>query len=135
MHELIIPAKIDHLYEAQAFVSGLMEEAGFSTRMTGSISLVVEEIFVNIAGHAYTPDEGEVKISCAIGSDKTIELTFEDSGKPYDPLAGEKPDIGLPAGQREIGGLGIFLYWTIMDNADYRYENGRNILTLRKKEE
>jgi len=135
MHELIIPANIDHLYEAQDFVTGLMEEAGFSTRMTGSISLVIEEIFVNIAGNAYSPGEGEVKIGCALEDSKTIELVFEDSGKPYDPLEEKTPDIELPAEEREIGGLGIFLYRTIMDEAEYRYENGKNILTLRKKEE
>jgi len=135
MHELIVPAKIDRLYEVQAFIEGLMEEAGFSMRMTGKISLVIEEIFVNIACHAYSPGEGDAVIRFTIGSDRSVELEFEDSGKPYDPLENESPDIGLSAEQREIGGLGIFLYRSLMDDAEYRYENGKNILTLRKKEE
>jgi len=133
--ELIVPAKIDRLYEVQAFVEGLMEEAGFSMRMINSIALVVEEIYVNIACHAYPSGEGDAVIRVTVGNDKSVELIFEDSGKPYDPLEKEKPDINLSAEEREIGGLGIFMYRSIMDETEYRYENGKNILTLRKKEE
>jgi len=135
MTELIVPAKLDRLYEVQGFVSGLMEQAGVGMRMMMKISLVVEEIFVNIACHAYTPDEGDAVIRCAVGSDHSVELEFEDSGKPYNPLDKESPDIGLPAEQREIGGLGVLLYKTIMDESEYRFEGGKNILTLKKKEE
>jgi len=132
---LIVPAKTELLYEVQAFTEGLMEEAGFGARMINSVSLVVEEIFVNIACHAYSPGEGDAAIRCAVGSDKSVTLEFKDSGKPYDPLDEKRPDIELPAEEREIGGLGIFMYRTIMDEAEYRFENGKNILTLRKKEE
>ena len=135
MKELIVPAEIERLYEVQAFVEGLMEESGLSMRMINRVSLVVEEIYVNIAGNAYFPGEGDVVIRCTIGDDHSLELEFEDQGKPYDPLEEAKPDINLSAEEREIGGLGIFLYRSIMDETEYRFENGKNILTLRKKEE
>jgi len=135
MDELIVPAKIDRLYEVQGFASGLMEQAGVGVRTMMKISLVIEEIFVNIACHAYAPGEGDTVIRCNVGSDHSVELEFEDSGKPYNPLDNESPDIGLQAEQREIGGLGVFLYKTIMDEIDYRLEDGKNILTLKKKEE
>jgi len=135
MHELTIPAKTERLYEAQAFAENLMDEAGFSPRMKNSIALVIEEIFVNIAAHAYEPEEGDVKIRIELEGKKSIKLEFEDEGKPYDPLEKESPDVGMTAEQRDIGGLGIFLYRSIMDEVEYKYENGKNILTLRKREE
>jgi len=134
MGEIILPAKIDRLYDAQAFVEGLMEEAGFSMRMTGQISLVIEEIFVNIASHAYSPGEGDVVVRFTAENDRSAVLEFEDGGKPYNPLEKENPDTSLTAEEREVGGLGIFLFKSIMDETVYRFENGRNILTLRKRE-
>ena len=42
------------------------------------------------------------------------------------------PDITKPAEEREIGGLGIYIVKKSMDEVLYRYEDGQNILTIRK---
>ena len=49
-------------------------------------------------------------------------------------LNGEKVVMTDPiaAQERGIGGLGIYLVRNIMDTVEYRYENGRNILTMVK---
>ncbi|MCL2487761.1 MAG: ATP-binding protein, partial [Oscillospiraceae bacterium] len=60
-------------------------------------------------------------------------MVFSDSGMPYDPLSAAAPDILLPAQEREIGGLGLFLVKKLMDSVTYRYEDGRNILTVEKR--
>ena len=39
----------------------------------------------------------------------------------------------LDAEQRQIGGLGIFMAKKLMDDIQYEFRNGQNILTLRKK--
>ena len=62
----------------------------------------------------------------------TVMITFVDHGIPYDPLAKEDPDIKLPADEREVGGLGIFMTKKIMDDVTYTYKDGKNILTLKK---
>ena len=36
------------------------------------------------------------------------------------------------AGQRQIGGLGIYMAKKLMDEIEYEYRDGKNILTLRK---
>ena len=64
------------------------------------------------------------------GSVFVIELI--DQGVPYNPLAKEDPDITLSAEERKIGGLGILLTKKSMDDVQYEYANGSNILTLRK---
>ena len=62
-----------------------------------------------------------------------VTLTFIDSGVPYDPLAKEDPTITRIKEGRKPGGLGIFMVKKTMDEMEYRYENGKNILTIRKK--
>ena len=44
-----------------------------------------------------------------------------------------EPDIGLSAEERQVGGLGIFLVKKTMDDVNYEYKDGQNILSLKKK--
>jgi len=62
-----------------------------------------------------------------------VSVSFMDHGKPFDPLKKKDPDVTLSAEERAIGGLGIFLVKKTMDDMEYRYEQGMNILTIRKK--
>jgi sigma-B regulation protein RsbU (phosphoserine phosphatase) len=95
------------------------------------IELAAEEVFVNIAHYAYEPGSGDVLISLRIEGDLT--LTFADRGKPFNPVEACRFDINKPAEERVPGGLGIFMAKNIMDEVSYRYEDGYNILTLRKR--
>ena len=62
-----------------------------------------------------------------------MTITFLDHGVPYDPLAKADPNTKLPAEERQIGGLGVFLTKKLMDDVSYEYRGGQNILTLKKK--
>ena len=64
---------------------------------------------------------------------RTDTMRMSDSGVPFDPLKKPDPDITLSAEEREIGGLGIFITKKTMDSVDYKYENGKNVLTMIKK--
>ena len=59
-------------------------------------------------------------------------FTLIDTGVPYDPLQKPDPDVTLPAEERQIGGLGIYMVKKSMDGMEYEYRNGQNILTIRK---
>ncbi len=106
------------------------------TDLLYKIDLAAEEIFVNIAHYAYKdklPEEqtGTAWITCTMEND-TLTMIFKDTGIPFNPLAKADPDITLSAKDRSIGGLGIFLTKKYMDSIDYKYENGENILTMKK---
>lgn len=65
----------------------------------------------------------------------TVSISFQDEGKPFNPLASEEPDVTLSARERRVGGLGglgIFLVRKSMDDVRYEYRDGKNILTIRK---
>ncbi len=118
---------------AQGFVDGLLESHGCPAAVKFEIDLAIEEIFVNIADYAYTPDIGDVVMKAELADDgMKLTLIFEDGGTPFDPLKRPDPDINLPASEREIGGLGIFLVKETMDEMKYEYRDGKNQLTLVK---
>ena len=48
-------------------------------------------------------------------------------------LLKEDPDITKSAGERPIGGLGIFMVKKLMDEIQYDFRDGKNILTIIKK--
>ena len=96
------------------------------------LDVAVEELFVNIASYAYGDKTGTAEISMELLPDRIIEITFCDTGIPYNPLAKPDPDVTLSAEERQIGGLGIYIVKKSMDDVLYRYENGQNILTIRK---
>ena len=60
------------------------------------------------------------------------EISFEDNGMPFDPLAKADPDVTLSVEDRPIGGLGIFMVKKSMDDVHYEYKDGKNIFTMRK---
>ncbi|MBR4514110.1 MAG: ATP-binding protein [Lachnospiraceae bacterium] len=128
-----IEATVDNLHEVLAFVDERLEAAECSMKAQMQLDLCVEELFVNIAHYAYTPNKGMAEISMEIDGDRMASVTFEDSGVPYDPLAKVDPDITLSADERPIGGLGIFMVKKNVDDIFYEHKDGKNILTIKKK--
>ena len=131
--ELTLEATDQNLNTAMDFVNGHLEEIGCPMKEQMQINIAVEELFVNVAHYAYAPKTGPVTLRVEVGEDqKDISITFEDQGVPFDPLAKPDPDVTMTAEEREIGGLGIFMVKKSMNGMTYRFENGRNILTIRK---
>ena len=133
LKELDIEAVNANMYKVIDFVTGLAKAGGASPKVLMDLELVVEEIFVNIANYAYAPGTGRAVITAELSEDpKAITVVFSDSGIKYDPLANEDPDITLPAEERPVGGLGVFLVKKLMDEASYEYSDGKNKLTVKK---
>lgn len=91
--------------------------------------LAAEEIFVNICSYAYKYEIGKVEFVFEVTN--KIVLRFCDNGVKYNPLE-SNADIDEYDIDTQIGGLGKFLTFSLVDNADYKYINNQNILTLTK---
>ena len=127
-------AKIENIEQITEFVDRELEERGCPAKQQIRIRTAIDEIVSNIARYAYAPDTGNVTVQFNYDeSDRSVLLTFTDEGVPFDPLQQEDPDTTLPAEEREIGGLGIFLVRKTMDEVGYVREDGKNILRIRKK--
>lgn len=134
MKEITVAATLDNLASVQDFIEVELEHCGCPMKAMMQISIAVEEIFVNIAHYAYHPSVGEATVRCAVGGEPLqVTIQFLDSGKPFDPLKKPDADVTLSAEEREIGGLGILLVKKSMDEVQYEYKDGCNILTLKKQ--
>lgn len=133
MTEIDIPARADRLDEVLEFVDAQLEETGCPVKVKMQLALAVEEIFVNIARYAYGSKKGKAVIRAEVSeAPSQITVTFTDQGEPYDPLSRDDPDITLTAEERKVGGLGIYLVKKNVDQVSYRYQEGKNILTIKK---
>ena len=127
------PAKTEVLTDVLAFAEQLLEKYECSMKQQTAICVALEEVFVNVARYAYGDAGGNVIFNISF-NEQTRKVIFQmiDEGVPFDPLKKPDPDITLSAEEREIGGLGIFITKKTMDEVTYRYENGKNILTMIK---
>ena len=130
---LYLPAVLDNLPHALALAEKGAEAAGvLPTKLIG-FALAVEEAFVNICTHAYHSASGQVELVCFSASapfPRSFVLEIADSGPEFDLLSIPEPDTTLGIEEREIGGLGVHFIRHFTDHADWRRENGKNILRL-----
>jgi uncharacterized protein (TIGR02172 family) len=132
-NELQIDAITENLEKVIDFVNKRLEAVDCSPKNIMQLDIAVEEIFVNIANYAYSPEIGTATVKVEVSdAPVTVTVTFTDNGVPYDPLKKADPDVSLSAEKREIGGLGIFLTKKVIDDISYEYKNGSNILTIKK---
>ena len=131
--ELTLPAQTERLPEVLAFVEEQLEEAGCPMKAQMQISVATEEVYVNIASYAYAPGSGVATIRLELTQEPAVVLTFIDSGIAFNPLEKEDPNVNLPAEERQIGGLGIFMTKKTMDEVRYERAGDRNVLTLIKR--
>ena len=132
MKELVIEADIEKLDQVLAFVDAELEAFECSMKAQMQLDIAVEEIYVNIAHYAYGEGQGMATIQMETEPGQTT-ITFIDSGTPYNPLEKEDPDISLPAEERPIGGLGIFMVKKSMDYVTYENRDGQNVFAITKK--
>lgn len=133
MKEMTIAATVENIGAVTDFVDEQLEALDCPMKAQMQINIAIDELFGNIAHYAYNPDVGEATVRVEVIDDPlSVVITFIDGGVPFDPLSAADPDTTLSAEERAIGGLGVFMVRKTMDDVSYRYENGRNILSIRK---
>ena len=97
-----------------------------------NLNLALEEAVTNVILYAY-PDgaDGLVDVE-AILKPHSLEFIITDSGVPFDPTTAPDVDITLPANERPLGGLGIYLVRQLMDELRYQRVNDKNVLSMTK---
>lgn len=134
MKEILLPARVENIDVVTDFVNEQLQELDCPVKAQIQIDVAIDELFGNIARYAYDNDEGEAIVRVESGDEgNSVTITFIDGGKPFDPLKRDDPDVTLSAAQRNIGGLGIFVVKRTMDDVSYKFENGKNILSIHKK--
>ena len=131
---LQVEANLDALQQVQGTVEEFGQAQNWPPKLIYQINLVLEELSINIINYAYDGDEPrKFDIRMALEAcDLTIDII--DDGRPFNPLSeAPAPDLDSDMDDRPIGGLGIHLVRTIMDDFHYKREAGKNHVTLVKK--
>ena len=105
---------------------------GLATQPALEVRLVAEEVLTNFVKHAHAlTDERGVELRLS-ASPESVRLEFRDAGAPFNPLDMPPPDLTSPPERREIGGLGVHLVKSLVDDASYAREGAVNVLVLIK---
>lgn len=136
MKEITVNADVKKLDEVLGFVNEIVEQHDCSPAAQFQLEVALEEIYVNIAHHAYPNEVGQTTIRCKVKTEESkpplVIIDILDQGIPYNPIEHDDPDIDLELDDRDIGGLGIYMIKNSMDNLSYRYEENHNIFTVEK---
>lgn len=134
MKELTLDAVVENIDKVTDFVNNELDAYDCLMKARMQINVAIDELFGNIAHYAYEKGTGKATVRIEVEEEPlTVSITFIDSGKPFNPLDRPEPDTTLSAQERAIGGLGIFLVKKTMDQVEYLYQNGQNMLTIKKK--
>jgi len=128
----VIENQIGELSTLAEQIDDLAAQWDLGQAMAMNINLVVEEAVSNIIFYAFNNNnKHKIKISISL-ENKMLTIKITDDGIPFNPLEQQQPDINLPAEERPVGGLGIFLISHMMDELNYIRKGNQNILTLYK---
>ncbi len=140
--KITILNQVPELNRVRDFIFSVGSEFSLCKALTEKMNLVMEEAVSNVILYAYSKGkEHEIEIECLWnappqGKSDTFSgaLSFRivDTGMEFDPTVMGNVDVTLPAEERDIGGLGIFLVKNIMDEVIYHRIEDRNELTLVK---
>ena len=123
-----------------ARVSGVVDEFGERNAIPAAalfdLHLALDEILTNIVSYGYDDDHEHaiiVRLTLAAAQQpQRIDVEVEDDGRPFNPLEAPEPAVNRPLQERPIGGLGIYLVRRVMDSLEYRRQQGKNVLVMRK---
>lgn len=127
------PSKTANLEMIRDFVNKLAQKGGFDEEVSDQIALAVDEACTNVIKHAHKYDARRM-IDVTVNMDKEkIEIIISDKGKGFDPSGLPKPDLKRYIHEAKMGGLGIHLMRTLMDEVKYNFNPGtRNQVALVK---
>jgi sigma-B regulation protein RsbU (phosphoserine phosphatase) len=126
---LSVEPTMESIPQVAAFVEEHLEAFEVPTKISMKLMVALDEIYSNIVRYSGA-SEAQIRVSKEAD---TLQLIFRDDGKPYNPLDAEIPDVSASAQERAIGGLGIFMVRKMMDDMEYMYKDGHNVLTLSMK--
>ena len=121
---LKIPGQVDNLEIIRNFISGVAKKVGFGDDDANKIELAVDEACTNVIEHAYR-DNDEQNIDIAIKLDyQKFTVVVTDKGRSFNFKQVEMPDMDTYLAELRVGGLGIYLMKTLMDEVDYQSKPG-----------
>lgn len=123
-----VPATLDAIPGLQTELEDFLGDA-LAPAAVFRLAMAVEEIVANVVDHA-APTDGLVRVAARVSA-ATVALEISDTGPPFDPFAdAPAPSLDADLDDRAIGGLGVHLVRTLVDEVGYARAGGRNVVRL-----
>jgi serine/threonine-protein kinase RsbW len=123
-------ASLNNLDSMMEYFRAAAAQSGMDEKAIYKMELACEEALVNIISYAYPEQKGVLEVFCSKKGHR-FEIIIRDKGLPFNPIEVEvHPQLDQPVQDRPIGGLGIFLFRKVIDEASYQRVNDENVLRL-----
>lgn len=131
---LVLTNQIAEVERLKTFFTEFGQAQALSLEVIQDMNLVFEELVSNIIFYGYNEDTQQPRIEIDIARDpENLLVTITDDAKPFNILEAPEPDLDIPFDEREIGGMGIHLIKTLVDNLEYNWTGNRNVVTMTKR--
>lgn len=130
-----VPAKKENINSLIFFAEDFFTKADCPRKIITNFCIALDEAAANICSYAY-PDSkcGNMELKCEYSAlAGRYSVIISDRGVPFDPLGFPAADVSSKASERTVGGLGIHIVRTLMNEVSYTYKDGCNILKLTQK--
>lgn len=134
MSTAVFPADFQYLDAIRDFVGEAASQAGFSGKDIYTVQLTTDEACSNVIEHAYKDTTGgDIEITCDIQPGE-IKIVIHDHGVQFDMGKVKKPNLGKRLEDREVGGLGVYFIYKMMDEVNFESSKTEgNTLTMIKR--
>ncbi len=128
------PAKNNQIPILREFVYNTIKVRNLNEVVYEDILLCCDEAGTNIIMHSYK--ETTLKnptFDCSIKfTDKSIEILFKDQGRVFQRENVPKPSLQANLRGERRGGFGVFIMEKLMDSVEYIYQDGYNLIIMKK---
>ncbi len=128
---MTVTKDLQSLSNLNSLVLPFLDRHQVPSRETYTVRLVVEELLTNtIKFTRQEPYADDVDFLLEV-RDGTILLCLEYEGPDFDPRDAPVPDVDLPLDERPLGGLGLFLVQSMVDDLEYARIGDRSRVDVR----
>ncbi|MEI8297635.1 MAG: ATP-binding protein [Pseudomonadota bacterium] len=124
-----VPAQVAELATLQGFLGAWWAASALPEAAIFAFELALEELFINAVTHGAAT---RFSLGLELAGEASVRMTLTDDSPPFDPLSLATPDLDAPLEERNIGGLGLHLIRTMMDEVVYCREGDLNRLMVAK---
>jgi anti-sigma regulatory factor (Ser/Thr protein kinase) len=129
---LRIGNQIAELRKVVEAVNKFGADHGLPMIVLSEMNVALDEILNNIITYGFVDDKHhEIVISLCLAQD-ALTAEVQDDGIAFNPIEALPPDLSGGLFERRVGGLGIHLIRSLMDNMEYDRKGGLNQLRLRR---
>ncbi len=131
--QLEVPAQLPGVAAVQALVEEVCEAADLPPGRAFKLSMAVEELLTNVVTHGTAQAGGRVvRMGATVQrTDDSVVVELNDDAPAFNPFTeAAEADLDASVDDRPIGGLGVHLVRTMVDEVRYNRQDGRNVVTL-----